>query len=599
MVRAKTKISYRDAEDEEEKKDDSDAKDASDESDAEYFSDAPPAKKQKKIPAAKKKVKKVKKPKKSKYTDDSDEDEVEEVSEDETAPATWRPGGPVVMEAKKTPAAAESPKSPESPKSTPASVAKKSSETVYKDASDHDFTDDGEIEDAADSDFDATPKKKTPAKKTPVKKTPVKKKSATKKTLSAAKKKSNISKKAKDTNGHTPRSSGRAGAKSSKSYADTDEEDDDSEDDAPLTKRKQKKASSDDDDDDSVEEISSPKKQKVAKQAKGRDAYAPKKEVQVPPVSEMVQTAIKGLGVNPRKGSSLAAIKGYMGEEWGINIKDYAPKIKKYILRGVENEELIQTKGKGASGRFTVPGLKARKKKGKAKRLGKKFDEDVEEYKPVKGARDEAREKSEMELAERRAKLEEEAARKLAEKEMQPKVYKPKKTDWVVEMIKGMKLLEDKTWYQVKWEGSAKLTWEPEENLVGCQEAIDNFLVEEKTRLKMEEERRKREEEEGAYDVQRILEVKFKKDGSKEFLIRWKGHKPDDDSWEPEENLECADIIAKFMEKHEKIVEANEKTLRIAPKKVQRLTFDTNSRSGIRKRGGFRKTYEDMDYDSE
>ena len=95
----------------------------------------------------------------------------EQVSEDDTAPATWRPGGPVVESAK------------------PAAPSKK---YVYKDASDQDFTDDGEIDDAADSDFDAgakappkkrspkkTPSKKSPAKKgkkkTPAKKTPAKK----------------------------------------------------------------------------------------------------------------------------------------------------------------------------------------------------------------------------------------------------------------------------------------------------------------------------------------------------------------------------------------------------------------------------------------
>ena len=42
--------------------------------------------------------------------------------------------------------------------------------------------------------------------------------------------------------------------------------------------------------------------------------------------------------------------------------------------------------------------------------------------------------------------------------------------------------------FQVKWDGWPKTTWEPEENLQGCQEAIDNFLVEEKTRLRMEED---------------------------------------------------------------------------------------------------------------
>ena len=113
----------------------------------------------------------------------------------------------------------------------------------------------------------------------------------------------------------------------------------------------------------------------------------------------MVPTAIRALRDKPRKGSSLSAIKGFMAEEWGINIQTYAPKIKKYILKAVENGELLQTKGKGAAGRFTVPGLKARKRKSKTtKRLSKKFDEDEVEYEPGKSARDEAREQTEVVL---------------------------------------------------------------------------------------------------------------------------------------------------------------------------------------------------------
>ena len=112
----------------------------------------------------------------------------------------------------------------------------------------------------------------------------------------------------------------------------------------------------------------------------------------------MVKTAIQALRDNPRKGSTPAAIKGFMAEEWGINIQTYAPRIKKYLQKGVDNGELIQTKGRGASGRFTVPGLKARKKKARAKRLSKKFDEDVVEYEPGKSARDEAREQTEVSL---------------------------------------------------------------------------------------------------------------------------------------------------------------------------------------------------------
>ena len=47
-------------------------------------------------------------------------------------------------------------------------------------------------------------------------------------------------------------------------------------------------------------------------------------------------------------------------------------------------------------------------------------------------------------------------------------------------VMKAMKVVEDKTWYQVKFEGYKKLSWEPEEHLDGCQDVIDNFLLEEK-----------------------------------------------------------------------------------------------------------------------
>ena len=43
-----------------------------------------------------------------------------------------------------------------------------------------------------------------------------------------------------------------------------------------------------------------------------------------------------------------------------------------------------------------------------------------------------------------------------------------------------MKVVADKAWYQVKFENWKKLSWEPEENLTGCQDVIDNFMLEEK-----------------------------------------------------------------------------------------------------------------------
>jgi chromobox protein 5 len=51
------------------------------------------------------------------------------------------------------------------------------------------------------------------------------------------------------------------------------------------------------------------------------------------------------------------------------------------------------------------------------------------------------------------------------------------------------------------------------------------------------------------------MEVHFKKDGSREFLIHWKGFSHKDDTWEPEKNLNCPDLINKFMEKVDKVSE--------------------------------------------
>lgn len=573
MVRAggrgKSKVSYTQDEGS------GDEVEAEPDSEEEFSDGGPPPAKKKATPKKAAKGKKKAGPK-SKVAKEVSEDEadngIEDEDEEEAAPPPKKRG----RAASKAPSEAEDAISipDEDDEVLPVKKTKKATpgKVVYKEDSEEDFEDAGEV-DGEDSDFEEkkkSPKKRTPAKKKSTKQTPAKgKKGAKKKTVASA-----------------SRASGRAaGAAKPIKYAYSSESE-------------MSEPESEFDDEESAEDIPL-KKRKVAKQtAKTED-----KKVEIPPVSKMVITAINRLRDNPRKGSSLSAIKGFMAEEWGLYIPDYAPKIKKFILKAVESEEIKQTKGKGASGRFTVPGLKVKKKK-RAPKFGKKWDEDSEpEYEPKKRARDEDREKNEQEMEKRRLQRMEETARKEEEKANKPKkAAVPRKVEWVVEMIKGMKVREDKTWYLVKWEKSPKNTWEPEENLTGCQDIIDNFLIEEKTRLREEETRRKREEEEGAYEVHRILEVKFRKTKGKEnneeelreFLIRWKGHGEDDDSWEPEENLNCPEKVEKFMEKFEKRLEASEKSLREAPKQVARLNYANSKRVGGRNQG-FRMTYEDMD----
>ena len=436
-----------------------------------------------------------------------------------------------------------------------------SKKAVYREESDVDFTDAGEMDDEGDSDFEAA-KAKAPAKRKSVAKKEKKTKAGKKKKV-----------------GSESRASGRKGGKKPKYVSSDDESVEELED---LSEEEE-------------EEDVPLKVRKVAKQS--QKSVVKKKDL--PKVGEMIVTAIRRLREKPRLGSTLSAIKGFMAEEWGLYIPDYSAKIKKFLLLAVESGEIIQTRGKGASGRFTLPGLKARKSKKKAARLSKKWDEEQEpEYEPRKTTREEEKERHEVELEMRREQRKEEEARRAELRANLPKKsVRPRKTEWEVELIKGMKVVEDKAFYLVKWHNYNKATWEPEENLGGCQDLIDNFLIEEKTKLREEEARKRREVEEGHYEVSRILEVKFvKSSGTREFLIRWKGHGPEDDSWEPEENIDCPNLIASFMAKFEKRLEVSEKSLRQDRKVVERLNYAASRRQkNNTRRQGFRVTYEGMD----
>jgi len=169
-------------------------------------------------------------------------------------------------------------------------------------------------------------------------------------------------------------------------------------------------------------------------------------------------------------------------------------------------------------------------------------------------------------------------------------------------MIKGVKITDEEVFYKVKWIGSSKMTWEPEENLGGCRDLIENFEIEEKTRIRELENRKKEMEESGTFEVSRILDVQFVEDGKREFLVRWKFCKPKDDTWEPEENLgDSQDMIAKFMEKYDQThgEHVSEKTLREGPKQIERLTYTMKDIKGkSRKKAGWngtRMTYFGMD----
>lgn len=55
------------------------------------------------------------------------------------------------------------------------------------------------------------------------------------------------------------------------------------------------------------------------------------------------------------------------------------------------------------------------------------------------------------------------------------------------------------------------------------------------------------------YEVSRIIDVHFKNNGKREFLVRWKGYSAKDDTWEPEEHLNCKDLINAYLKKCEEV----------------------------------------------
>ena len=78
------------------------------------------------------------------------------------------------------------------------------------------------------------------------------------------------------------------------------------------------------------------------------------------------------------------------------------------------------------------------------------------------------------------------------------------------------------------------------------------------------------------YEVERIVEMRTKKDGTREFLVHWKRWSSDHDTWEPEEHLNCADLIEKFTQRVEEAKNSTVKELRQVRKHTDRFTLSTN-----------------------
>lgn len=99
---------------------------------------------------------------------------------------------------------------------------------------------------------------------------------------------------------------------------------------------------------------------------KKKTAAKPKKVATHPPTAQMVNAAIKAL--KDRKGSSLQAIKKYIGTTYKVDADKLAPFIRKYLISAQATGKVILTKGKGAAGSFKLP---AKEEKPKVKKAPK------------------------------------------------------------------------------------------------------------------------------------------------------------------------------------------------------------------------------------
>ncbi|KAK9503646.1 hypothetical protein O3M35_010162 [Rhynocoris fuscipes] len=110
-----------------------------------------------------------------------------------------------------------------------------------------------------------------------------------------------------------------------------------------------------------VEAPASPKKKPAATKKKTGASKPAKKMATHPPTSQMVNAAIKEL--KERGGSSLQAIKKYISTTYTVDADKMSVFIRKYIKSAVASGDLVQTKGKGASGSFRLGGGDAPAKK--------------------------------------------------------------------------------------------------------------------------------------------------------------------------------------------------------------------------------------------
>ncbi|XP_011866443.1 PREDICTED: chromobox protein homolog 5-like [Vollenhovia emeryi] len=193
--------------------------------------------------------------------------------------------------------------------------------------------------------------------------------------------------------------------------------------------------------------------------------------------------------------------------------------------------------------------------------------------------------------------------------------------EYEVERLMNLRTIKGRRQFLVRWKGYGEIadTWENEKDL-NCPDLMKQYFIEEGEKEEMKSlkvvktdkskkskvsskkslENNEQNDKETAkeFEVEKIIEVRFKKNGTKEFLIRWKGFGAADDTWEPEKNLNCSELIARFMQKVEKAKTSEMRELRtnrVHTKRYTLATYDSGRRLSKRNRDKQRATYHECD----